>query len=215
MSRRLEAVAVGCAAFALGALIPWLPLTSPPSESAPSTIEDSPALLARASPMPTAPPRDEAIIAIGDKALHDATECLNQRGVVVHPRIIRSVDELHKVMATATSRYSVVHVHVASLERLVDGNIEYALALAPPGTRVIWATIRYEDDPWGGFSPEERINASIRNVVASDPHGRLLDWRSATSRHPDWYVDGAGLTSQGCAEYAARVVKLSGLARGT
>ncbi|MEY3734428.1 MAG: hypothetical protein RL347_1787, partial [Actinomycetota bacterium] len=162
-----------------------------------------------------APERDESIIAIGDDRLHSATECLNQRGIVVHPRIIRGVEELHKVMATATSRYAVVHIHVESLDELVDGSIERSLALTSPGTRVIWSTIKRDDSASGSFSPEDRINASIRNVVSRHPNGRLLDWRSALDRHPDWFIGGVGMTSQGCAEYAAKVRKLSGLTRGT
>jgi hypothetical protein len=160
------------------------------------------------------PRRDEAIIAVGDAALHDAADCLSQRGITVHPRVIRTVDELLKVIAAALSRHTVVHVHVEALDDLVDGHIQKALTLAPAGSRVTWATIRRAEYAWSDFSPEERINASIRNVVGRDPGARLLDWYSATNRHPDWFIDGVGLTASGCAEYAAKVVKLSGLARG-
>lgn len=215
MSRRLEVVAAGCVAFAMGALVPWLP-TEPaaPAAPVPPAVMDSTALTARDGAKPAAPRRDASNIAIGDERLHSASECLTQRGIIVHPRIIRSVEELHRVLATAASRYAVVHIHVESLDELVDGSIERSLAIAPPGTRVIWSTIRRDISAIGSFSPEERINASIRNVVRRHPDGRLLDWRSALDRHPDWFIGGVGMTSQGCAEYAAKVRKLSGLARG-
>lgn len=203
-----------CLSFGLGLALPWWPSASSPA--APAGVVRAiggPASASTAGRDAPAPARHDGVIAIGDEILHDASTCLRDRGITVHPRIIRSVEELQRVVLSATARYKVVHVHVSGLDNLVDGHIATALRSVSPGTRVIWSTIRWIPKEWGTYSPEDRINASIRNTVGGAAHGRVLDWRSATSRHPEWTLLDGRPSATGCREYAARIVKLSGLPR--
>ena len=155
----------------------------------------------------------KGVLALGDDRLHGARECLEDRGVNVHPRVIRTAAELLDVAAASAERYSAIFVHIEGDERLVDGHIERLLADVNPQTRVIWATISMDKAAWGTFSPEERINASIRSVITRHAQGRLLDWQRAVQRNPEWDPGASGMTSTGCEEYARKVVKLAGVPR--
>jgi hypothetical protein len=205
---------VAGASFAVGAIVPWLQpstqersiaATPPTSAQAPLSAQE------RAAPAPL--PRRTGVLAIGDDIVHSASACLEERGVDVHPRSIGSVSELQAVAESSTTAYAAVLIHVERLDDLVDGHIRRALTSIPPGTRVIWGTVRLDQAPWGGYSPEDRINASVRNVVRRDSDARILDWRKATDRHPEWLDWDVGLSDAGCREYAAKVVGLSGLPR--
>lgn len=214
-------VAVALACFAAGASLPWL---APPATVTGFAVGSADA--PRHTPIPTrgaidptaagpaAPsqPRAASVLAIGDSPLHDETDCLAQSGIRVHPRIIRSVDELLSVVAATTPAYSAVLVRVSTLDPLVDGHIARVLDASAPGTRVIWSTIRTPEPGWGEFSPEDRTNASIRNVVRRHADARVLDWRAITDRHPYWQ-SGIGLSGTGCVEFTARVIRLAGLDR--
>lgn len=203
-----------CLCFCMGLALPWWPSAPSPAPPAGAVrVIEGPAFAAAAGRDAPAPARHDGVIAIGDEILHDASLCLRDRGITVHPRIIRSVEELQRVMRSATARYKVVHVNVSGLDNLVDGHIATALRSVAPDTRVIWSTIRWIPQGWGTYSPEDRINASIRNTVGGTAHGRVLDWRSATSRHPDWTLPDGRPSATGCREYAAKIVKLSGLPR--
>ena len=203
--------AMACASFALGALLPWIPPASSDDPVEPATPRVATAGLSAREP-PAAPSLKpaEGIIAIGDESLHDATPCLRKRDVDVHPRIIRSVDELRLVTASLGRTYGAVLVHVTGLDNLVDGHIREVMEMVPEGSRVIWVTVKRGGAAWGAFSSEDRINASIRNVVGRASDGRVLDWRSASERNPEWLLGDSGLSDSGCNAYAAKVVKLSG-----
>lgn len=203
--------AMACASFALGAMLPWIPPASGDDHVEPTSPRVATAgLSAREHPVTPSPKPAEGIIAVGDAPLHDATPCLRKRDIEVHPRIIRSVDELHSVIASVGRTYGTVLVHVAGLDNLVDGHIREVMEMVPSGSRVIWVTVRQGGAAWGAFTSEDRINASIRNVVGRAPDGRVLDWRSASERNPEWLLGDSGMSDSGCNEYAAKVVKLSG-----
>jgi hypothetical protein len=126
-----------------------------------------------------------------------------------------SADDLLTVLADAAGDHAAVFIHVGTESGIVDGQILKALELMGPSQRIVWATIQIPDSEWSGFSFEERTNASIRNVVGRQAEGRVLDWNVATASHPEWTLDGVRLSPEGCREYARKVIKLSGLPRGT
>lgn len=208
-----QATAVGIglaiAAFGVGLTLPWLApgaahegerVQAPPSASA---VERRPAAPSRA------PTGRDGILAIGDDRIHAAAPCLARRAVRVHPRVVRDVEELFEVMEMSARTRAAVIVHLESDAHLVDGHIHHLRSLLGPATRIVWATIRLDDLPWDAFSYQDRVNASIRNVVRADPQGRVLDWQRATTRHPEWDSTWSGLTTQGCKEYARHAVRLA------
>lgn len=209
--------ALGCASFALGAVTAW----AWPSETSVSTSESAEVVVPRPR-MGTdlgaaaASVQDlDGVIAIGDGTVRQARACLRERGITVHPESVATIDELLPLLETAVVDRAAVFVHIGAQSGIVDGDIVRAIGLIGTTRRVVWATIQIPD-PWdGSFSFEERTNASIRNVVGRYPEGRVLDWHAATAKHGEWTVDGATMSPAGCREYAARVLRLSGLDRRT
>jgi hypothetical protein len=128
------------------------------------------------------------VIAFGDEAMIDARKCLSERGVTVYPGTMSSVDDLLTALADAAVDHAAVFIHVGTESGIVDGQILKALELMGPSQRIVWATIQIPDSEWSGFSFEERTNASL---------------------------DGVRMSPEGCREYARKVIKLSGLPRGT
>lgn len=211
-------VALGCASLALGALTPWV-------MAGQDATQDSALLVQQAAPPEPGPPIAAAaaaprqgvqgVIAFGDDAMTDARECLSERGVTVYPMKMSSAEDLLTVLEEAAGDHAAVFIHVGTETGIVDGQILKALELMGPSQRIVWATIQIPDPEWGGFSFEERTNASIRNVVGRQAEGRVLDWNAATASHPEWTLDGVRMSPEGCREYAKKVIKLSGLPRGT
>jgi len=210
--------ALGCASLALGALTPWV-------MAGQDTTQDSALLVQQAVPPEPGPPIAAAaaaprqdvqgVIALGDEAMTDARKCLSERGVTVYAKTISSADDLLTALEVAAGDHAAVFIHVGTESGIVDGQILKALELMGPSQRIVWATIQIPDPEWGGFSFEERTNASIRNVVGRQAEGRVLDWNVATASHPEWTLDGVRMSPEGCREYARKVIKLSGLPRGT
>lgn len=210
--------ALGCASLALGALTPWV-------MAGQDTTQDSALLVQQAVPPEPGPPIAAAaaaprqdvqgVIALGDEAMTDARKCLSERGVTVYAKTISSADDLLTALEDAAGDHAAVFIHVGTKSGIVDGQILKALELMGPSQRIVWATIQIPDPEWGGFSFEERTNASIRNVVGRQAEGRVLDWNVATASHPEWTLDGVRMSPEGCREYARKVIKLSGLPRGT
>jgi hypothetical protein len=210
--------ALGCASLALGALTPWV-------MAGQDTTQDSALLVQQAVPPEPGPPIAAAaaaprqdvqgVIALGDEAMTDARKCLSERGVTVYAKTISSADDLLTALEVAAGDHAAVFIHVGTESGIVDGQILKALELMGPSQRIVWATIQIPDPEWGGFSFEERTNASIRNVVGRQAEGRVLDWNVATTSHPEWTLDGVRMSPEGCREYARKVIKLSGLPRGT
>jgi hypothetical protein len=210
--------ALGCASLALGALTPWV-------MAGQDTTQDSALLVQQAVPPEPGPPIAAAaaaprqdvqgVIALGDEAMTDAHKCLSERGVTVYAKTISSADDLLTALEDAAGDHAAVFIHVGTESGIVDGQILKALELMGPSQRIVWATIQIPDPEWGGFSFEERTNASIRNVVGRQAEGRVLDWNVATTSHPEWTLDGVRMSPEGCREYARKVIKLSGLPRGT
>ena len=210
--------ALGCASLALGALTPWV-------MAGQDTTQDSALLVQQAVPPEPGPPIAAAaaaprqdvqgVIALGDEAMTDAHKCLSERGVTVYAKTISSADDLLTALEDAAGDHAAVFIHVGTESGIVDGQILKALELMGPSQRIVWATIQIPGPEWGGFSFEERTNASIRNVVGRQAEGRVLDWNVATTSHPEWTLDGVRMSPEGCREYARKVIKLSGLPRGT
>jgi hypothetical protein len=144
-----------------------------------------------------------------------ATQCLKSRGIDVHPQPADTAEDLLAMVSRASRDYAVVVIHTGHREGLVDGQIDRVIDAVGSPRRVVWATIRLPYGGTGGFSFEDRTNASIRNVVDRHPEGRVLDWQAMTSKHPEWTLDGFNLSEQGCREYARKIAKFSGLPRGT
>ena len=221
MQHRRVIAALGGASLALGALTPWvitLPDPSPPSSL--TALRDEPQGQPRAQgpefAAAAAPDsRRQGIIAIGDDVMLEAQACLEERGIDVWPRPLRDARELLAAIQSAVGNQSAVLIHIGTDSGLVDGQIIRAIEELGPSRRIVWATIQIPDPAWGEFSFEERTNASIRNVVSRHRDGRVLDWNAATAKHSDWTVDGVHLSSTGCREYAAKVIKLSGVPRRT
>jgi len=211
-------VALGCASLALGALMPWVMARQDATQESALAIQQDappepgpPIAAAAAAPRPGI----QGVIAFGDKAMTDARECLSERGVTVYPSPISSAEDLLTALEDADGDHSAVFIHVGTQSGIVDGQILKALEVMGPSQRIVWATIQIPDPAWGGFTFEERTNASIRNVVGRQAEGRVLDWNAATTQHPEWTLDGARMSPEGCREYARKVIKLSGLPRGT
>jgi hypothetical protein len=154
------------------------------------------------------------VIAIGDTALLDARRCLEDRGISVHPRAVKTPEDLLSVVSSSVEDYAAVFIHMGAGTDLVDGQITRAIDMLGSDQRIVWATVQIPDPYGGEFSIEDRLNASIRNVVSRHPEGRVLDWNAASVKHPDWTVDGISMSTEGCRAYAAKVVKLSGLPQG-
>ena len=157
-------------------------------------------------------PRPRGIIAIGNDTMLAATPCLEQRGIDVYPRAVETTADLHRALDRLGSRHAAYIIHMGEQEGLVDGQIRQVLDRIGSARRVVWATIRAPGSGSGGFSFEDRTNASIRNVVGRSPEGRVLEWRELIERKPGLTVDGVRLSEAGCTEYAQRVGKLSGRA---
>lgn len=217
----LTALAVAC--FTLGAVLPWVPLapTEQTAEAAALTatraVPPDTMLLAQEAKVKASGPDVEGVLALGDDLLHDARTCLTDRGVDVHPKVVRDADHLLEIIRSIGSRYAAVLIHMQSDTDLVDGDVQRVIASVGPATRVVWVTVRLEPADWGHFSPEDRINASISNVIRRAPQARLMDWRHAVEQHPDWadwMSEGMGVSSNGCKEYARKAVKLAGSPRG-
>ena len=221
MQRWRAIAALGGASLALGALTPWviaLPNPSPPASL--SALRDEPQDQPRAQgpefAAAAAPDsRRQGIIAIGDDVMLEAQACLEERGVDVWPRPVRSAGDLLNAIRSAVGNQSAVFIHLGADSGLVDGQIIRAIEELGPSRRIVWATIQIPDPAWGEFSFEERTNASIRNVVSRHRDGRVLDWNAATAKHYDWTADGVHMSTTGCREYAAKVIKLSGVPRPT
>lgn len=211
-------VPLGCASLALGALTPWV-VAHPEdvqgtSVRAASLVErpgQGPEIAAAAAPEP----RRQGAIAIGDDVMIEAKACLEARGIEVHPKPVRNADELLAAIESSVDDQAAVLIHAGTESGIVDGQVSFAIEKLGTGRRVVWATIQIPDPAWGEFSFEERTNASIRNVVGRHDEGRVLDWNSATVKHPAWTVDGVHMSPDGCREYAGKVVKLTGLPRRT
>jgi hypothetical protein len=154
-------------------------------------------------------------IVIGDEPVASATQCLKSRGIDVYPEPADTAEDLLAMVSRASRDYAVVVIHTGHRDGLVDGQIEQVIDAVGSQRRIVWATIRLPYGGTGGFSFEDRTNASIRSVMDRYPESRVLDWHAMTSNHPDWTLDGLNLTEQGCREYARKVAKLSGLPRGT
>ena len=210
--------ALGCASLALGALTPWVMASQDATQTAAlATRQEAPPGAGPPIAAAAAAPKQavQGVIAFGDEALTDARKCLGERGVTVYPRPISSADELLTALEDAAGEHAAVFIHVGTESGIVDGQIRKVLELMGPSQRIVWATIQIPDPDWGGFSFEERTNASIRNVVGRQAEGRVLDWNAATTHHPEWTLDGIRMSPEGCREYARKVIKLSGLPRGT
>lgn len=209
-------VPLGCASLALGALTPWaMPTRDPAPASSSYVLLERPSEPGPRTPAPSAPaPRLRGVVAIGDAALLEARPCLEERGVRVHPKTVDTPDELLAVLDDVMADHAAVLIHIGTRAGLVDGQIRAVVASVSPGRRVVWATIRAPDAGSGNFSFEDRTNASIRNVVGRHSEGRVLDWRAKSAKHPEWTVADTGMSSEGCREYAAKVIKLSGVSRG-
>lgn len=211
-------VGLGCASLALGALMPWV-------MAGQDTTQDSALLVQQVAPPEPGPPIAAAaaaprqgvqgVIAFGDQAMTDARKCLSERGVTVYPKTMSSAEDLLTALEETAGDHAAVFIHVGTEAGIVDGQILKALELMGPSQRSVWATIQIPDPEWGDFSFEERTNASIRNVVGRQAEGRVLDWNAATTSHPEWTLDGVRMSPEGCREYARKVIKLSGLPRGT
>ena len=221
MERWRVIAALGGASLALGALTPWVfaqPSSRPPLSA--STPRDEPGDGARAQGPEIAAAgapdlRRQGIIAIGDDMMLEAQTCLEERGIDVWPRPVRGAGELLQAIQGAVGNQAAVFIHLGADSGLVDGQILHAIEDLGPSRRVVWATIQIPDPAWGEFSFEERTNASIRTVVSRQRDGRVLDWNAATAKHYDWTVDGVHMSPTGCREYAAKVIKLSGVPRPT
>lgn len=215
-------VAVLCgASLALGALTPWV-IAQPSSHPTLSarTPRDEPGDGARAqgpeiAAAGSSDARRQGIIAIGDDVMLEARACLEEGGVDVWPRPVRSAGDLLDAIRSAVGNQSAVFIHLGADSGLVDGQIVRAIEDLGPSRRIVWATIQIPDPAWGAFSFEERTNASIRNVVSRQGEGRVLDWNAATVKHPEWTVNGVHMSPDGCRAYAGKVVKLAGLPRRT
>lgn len=207
-------VVLGCASLALGALTPWVtarseaidaPAMVAPRDAAPAQGP----VIAAAAPEPTL----EGAIAIGDAVMLEAQTCLEEHGISVYPKSVDDVDELLHAITASVGNQAAVFVHTGTASGIVDGQISRVIDQLGPARRIVWATIQTPDPAWGSFSFEDRTNASIRNVVSRHDEGRVLDWNAAIVKHPEWTVDGIRMSPEGCREYAAKVVKLSGLPR--
>lgn len=210
-------IALASASLLAGAATPWI-------TAAPTTVEQPAAGSVRtnaaASPTPPAAqrtvpavaPRPRGIIAIGNDTMLAATPCLEQRGIDVYPRAVETPADLHRALDRLGTRHAAYIIHMGEQEGLVDGQIQQVLDRIGSARRVVWATIRVPGSGSGGFSFEDRTNASIRNVVGRSPEGRVLEWRELIDRKPGLTVDGIRLSEAGCTEYAQRVGKLSGRA---
>jgi hypothetical protein len=219
MLRWGELAILGCASLALGALTPWV-------VSSDSGTGDAPADTSSVQRMQAGPPvaaagprepkrRSRGVIAIGDTKMLDAEKCLEDRGITVHPRSVDKPEELLSVLASSVEDYAAIFIQIGTESDLVDGQITRAIDTLGSDQRIVWATIQIPDAYGGAFSAEDRMNASIRNVVSRHPEGRVLDWNAATTKHPEWTLDGVRMSSEGCRAYAAKVIKLSGLPQGT
>ena len=208
-------VPLGCASLALGALAPWvMPSTAASSHGSPAVPQEEPgppgADVAAAAPPQ---PRLQGVIALGDAAMMEAQQCLEDRGVHVYPGTVDTQDDLIAALENVVADYAAVLIHVGTQAGLVDGQIRDAIDTLGEGRRLVWATVVIPEPEWGAFSFEERTNASIRGVVGRYSEGRVLDWRAATAKHPEWTVDGVTMSTEGCREYAAKAARLSGVAR--
>lgn len=200
-----------------GAALPWVaPSHSPEGVTAQPIAPLAPlragAEIAAAAAATTAL---SGTIVIGDEPVAGATRCLESRGIDVHPQPAETAEDLLAMASRASRDYAVVVIHTGHRGGLVDGQIDRVIDALGAQRRVVWATIRLPYGGTGGFSFEDRTNASIRNVVDRHPEGRVLDWHAMTSKHPEWTLDGFNLSEQGCREYARKIAKLSGLPRGT
>lgn len=200
-----------------GAAIPWVvPSNSPEGvasqPNAPLAPQRAGAPIAAAAAATTTL---SGTIMIGDEPVAGATKCLKSRGIDVYPQPADTAEDLLAMVSRASRDYAVVVIHTGHRDGLVDGQIDRVIDAVGSPRRVVWATIRLPYGGTGGFSFEDRTNASIRNVVSRHPDGRVLDWHALTDKHPEWTLDGLNFSEQGCREYARKVAKLSGLTRGT
>jgi len=198
-------------AVTAGAMTPWLISGSAAGDSGqalqaapPQPVGDPPADTSR--PIDT---RVKGVIAIGDAVMLTARDCLAERGISVHAKAIDDPEDLRLVAEEVSQDYTSVFIHLGHDAGLVDGQIERVGDAIRPDSTVVWATIQLPDPGWGGFTFEDRTNASIRNVVHRWPNARLLDWHELTARHPEWLSDGTSASPLGCTEYARRVAKLT------
>lgn len=215
MLSRGAVVALACMSLTSGAAVPWL-LPTPPGDRVVSVTTQERSLPQAGQQMAAAPAQDrtlEGVIALGDHVLLAARPCLESRGIRVHPQALDSADELEAAVEGLRRGYAAIFIHSGHAQGLVDGQIERVIQAVGARPRVIWSTIRVGGPQWGGFSFEERTNASIRNVVSRHAQGRVLDWDALTRKHPAWTVDGITMSAEGCRDYARKVAKLSGLPR--
>lgn len=214
---------LACIAFASGALLPWVPplldSARPQTAKAQTSPAPMPGTLPFAAPQfaaaPARPGDSGTVVAIGDSTLLLARTCLESQSIEVHPEAVESPADLLAEARRRAGTTATIFIQVGHSGGIVDGQIREVIDALGPSARIIWGTIRAPNAEWGGFSYEDRTNASIRNVVGRDGQGRVLDWAAMTQRHTEWTVDGVQPSEIGCRAYARKVVKLSGLPRGT
>jgi hypothetical protein len=207
--------AAACTALMAGAALPWITAAGTPVPAGTDTREEPPRAGPEIAAAPAAQEILSGVVAIGDGVMLGARGCLEARGIKVHPRPVRTVDDLVDAVKKEMDGKAVLVVHAGSESGLVDGQITRVIDAVGPGRRVVWSTLRITGVPWGEFSIEERTNASIRNVVRRAPQGRVLDWAAMTLSRPEWTWDSAGFSDQGCREFARKADKLSGQSRRT
>lgn len=205
-------ITLAALSLAAGLAAPWLALrgTSELGDAQEVSVGRSAATHERGADAP-APPR-QGVIAIGDRVLLANRTCLKRRGIAVYDEPVRDADTLVDIADRLADTYLVILIDVGHDAGLVDGQIQRVVDAIGHQRRVVWATIAMPDPGWGEFTFEARTNASIRNVVPRGRDTRVLDWNSATAKHPEWLIDGTTTSSAGCEEYAARAARMTGIA---
>lgn len=150
----------------------------------------------------------EGVVAVIDQIAGQARRCLKGEGIDVVKVRESSLVELPEILAKLSQSYVGIFVHVGHDSGLVDGDIERALGRVGPERRVVWATIAVPEPTDGRFNVEDRTNVSIRSVMGHSSSWRVLDWRQALARHPDWIDGDWVMTQTGCAAYARKITKL-------
>jgi peptidoglycan/LPS O-acetylase OafA/YrhL len=159
----------------------------------------------RRATRPKGPTLPTHVLSIGDSVMLGARSSLQTTipGIAVDASVSRQFWQAILVVAYYVQHGlepPVVVIHSGTNGRITDGMFDTMMRTIGPGHQVYFLTARVPR--WW----ESEVNSTLRNGVKRWKNAHLVDWRSYSGCHDDWFVhDGFHLTTVGQQAYASLV----------
>lgn len=149
------------------------------------------------------PEFDGAVFAIGDSVMLGARSCMQERGYVVDAKGSRQVTSGTQTLAEMSAIPRWVVTHFGTNGGLDDRDLDAVMAVLGPRRHVVMLTVQLPDGTQR-YTFEASTNEAIRRMPNRYPNVQVVDWNSASNRHPEWTGgDGIHLTPSGCRAFTA------------